>query len=246
MRSNSLKTLLFSTALSAVAALGVAGSVVLLKDRQQQNEAADRQKNILAVAGVLPEGKLTPNELGEIFSNKIREVSVNSQTGELCAPNSTIENLTTFEQRANDGQPQSAVCLPIYQRVENDQVVRHILPIEGRGLWSRLYGFIALSKDAQHIESIKFYKHGETAGLGGEIENPRWTAKWEGRQPFNEQGQVDIQVIRGPAGSPESDPHHVDGLSGATLTGNGVTQLVQFWLSDAGFGPYLARAREAK
>ena len=131
----------------------------------------------------------------------------------------------------------------VYQMVENDQIQKIILPIEGKGLWSTLYGFLALGPDTTSIEGITFYQHGETPGLGGEVDNPSWKALWSGRQAYDESWEPVIEVIKGHAGPPSEDPYAVDGLSGATLTARGVTYLVRYWLGEQGFGPYLERFR---
>jgi Na+-transporting NADH:ubiquinone oxidoreductase subunit C len=107
------------------------------------------------------------------------------------------------------------------------------------GLWGTMYGFIAIDKDLNTIQGLTFYKHKETPGLGAEIDNPNWKAKWPGRLIHDDSGNIAIKVIKGPAASPSEAPHQVDGLSGATLTSNGVTNLLKFWLGDNGFGPYL-------
>ena len=93
---------------------------------------------------------------------------------------------------------------------------------------------------------ITFYEHGETPGLGGEVDNPRWKSLWKGRKAFDDSGEVRIAVIKGQAGPPESDPYRVDGLSGATITSRGVTNLLAFWLGDAGFGEYLGHYRSER
>jgi Na+-transporting NADH:ubiquinone oxidoreductase subunit C len=131
----------------------------------------------------------------------------------------------------------------VYQRVEGGQVQSLILPIEGKGLWSTLYGYLALATDTTTIEGITFYEHGETPGLGGEIDNPSWKSVWIGRQAFDENWQPAIEVIKGFAGPVAEDPFRVDGLSGATLTARGVSNLVRFWLGEDGFEPYLAALR---
>ena len=131
----------------------------------------------------------------------------------------------------------------VYQRVQEGQVQSLILPIEGKGLWSTLYGFLALSADVQTIEGITYYEHGETPGLGGEVDNPRWRALWPGRQAFDNQWQPAIRLVKGQVGGPAEDPYAVDALSGATITSNAVTELLRFWLSGQGFGPYLEKAR---
>ncbi|MGB6994669.1 MAG: NADH:ubiquinone reductase (Na(+)-transporting) subunit C [Thermoanaerobaculia bacterium] len=116
-----------------------------------------------------------------------------------------------------------------------------ILPVEGYGLWSTLYGFIALDADLDTVRGITFYEHKETPGLGGEVDNPGWKARWDGRKVYGQDGLPRIEVIKGQAGPADEDPYRVDGLSGATLTSRGVTNLVQFWMSESGFGPLLDR-----
>ena len=123
---------------------------------------------------------------------------------------------------------------------------KYIFPIEGKGLWSTLYGFIALAPNFNVIRGLIFYDHAETPGLGGEVENPSWKAKWPGRTVYGPKGsspkswgKPKIKVVKGLAGPPSKDPHKVDGLSGATITSNGVTHLVRFWLGENGFGPFI-------
>jgi Na+-transporting NADH:ubiquinone oxidoreductase subunit C len=97
-----------------------------------------------------------------------------------------------------------------------------------------MYGFVALDLDGETIKAIKFYQHTETAGLGGEIQNPKWAATWQGKK-------LPIDIVKGTAGN---DVHKVDGLSGATLTSNGVENTFKFWTGDDAFGPFLAKVRE--
>jgi Na+-transporting NADH:ubiquinone oxidoreductase subunit C len=108
-----------------------------------------------------------------------------------------------------------------------------------------MFGFLALDADFRTIRGFTFYEHGETPGLGGEIDNPRWQKKWQGKLAFSEDGQVMIEVLRGSveAGDPLA-PYRVDGISGATKTTQGVQGLVRFWLGENGYGPFLDRAAE--
>jgi Na+-transporting NADH:ubiquinone oxidoreductase subunit C len=102
---------------------------------------------------------------------------------------------------------------------------------------------VALDADASTIRGITYYQHGETAGLGGEVDNLRWKALWPGRLVYDDSGEVAIRVKKGRAGPVDEDPHQVDGLSGATLTSNGVTNMLRFWLGENGFATYLDRYR---
>ena len=121
-----------------------------------------------------------------------------------------------------------------------------VLPIEGLGLWSTLYGFVALDADTRTVRGLTYYDHGETPGLGGEVDNTRWKALWPGRQVLGDGWQPEIEVIKGAAGAPADDPHRVDGLSGASITSRGVTEMLRFWLGSEGFGPYLERIRSGR
>jgi Na+-transporting NADH:ubiquinone oxidoreductase subunit C len=123
---------------------------------------------------------------------------------------------------------------------------RIILPIHGQGMWSTLYGLIALKADLNTIAAVTFYEQTETAGLGDQIQRPVWQALWQGRQLFGGDGGVRFRVASGVVepGARDSE-HEVDGLSGATVTGTGVTNLVRFWFGSEGYGPLLAEIREA-
>ncbi len=118
--------------------------------------------------------------------------------------------------------------------------------MRGYGLWGTLYGYMALKGDLDTIAGLGFYSQKETPGLGGEVDNPKWKAEWRGVKLYDEQGKVAVQLVknRAPAGSPEA-AYQVDALSGATLTTRGVQHLVQFWLGEHGFGPFLDNLRKS-
>ncbi len=244
----------FAAMVCLVCSIFVSGSAVALRERQDLNKVLDRQKKVLTVAGLINEGqKIGADEVTRIFDESIRARVVDLETG---AYDDTID-VTTYDQAKATLDPLLSVVAPsnragitrlpskalIYQKVSGDEIELYIFPIVGKGLWSTLYGFLALAPDAVTIEGITFYQHGETPGLGGEIDNPAWKGLWVGRKAYDEEGNPAISVIKGYAGTPEEDPHQVDGLSGSTLTGRGVTELVRFWLSEKGFNPYLDRIR---
>ena len=121
-----------------------------------------------------------------------------------------------------------------------------VIPIEGYGLWSTLYGFLAIGRDGNTIRGLTFYQHGETPGLGGEVDNPKWKALWPGRSAYDDAGNPAIRVVKGNAGNAQETPHQVDGLSGATITSNGVSTMLEFWLGEQGFRKYLQRFQEGQ
>jgi Na+-transporting NADH:ubiquinone oxidoreductase subunit C len=246
---------LFALAVCGVCSIFVAVSAVSLKDRQELNKALDVQSKVLVLAGLMAEGeRLSGEEIGARFERSIEQKIVKLSTGEY---DETID-VVTFDQRAAAADSDTSEAAPAnlakVRRTPHHAVVYHvkdesgefkslILPIQGQGLWSTLYGFIALGPDANGIQGITFYEHGETPGLGGEVDNPRWKGLWAGRKAFNEKGEVAIRVKKGRAGTPEQDPHQVDGLSGATITSRGVSGTLSFWLGDHGFGSYLDQFR---
>jgi Na+-transporting NADH:ubiquinone oxidoreductase subunit C len=244
----------FATAVCFVCALVVATSAVGLKERQLENQLLDRQKKVLVVAGLMKEGeRLDREEVATRFEASIQPNVVDLRTGNY---DESIDP-AQFDQRKASKDPATSMAAPanaakvarlphkalVYQVVRGGEIDSVILPIEGKGLWSTLYGYLALDTDTTTIRGITFYQHGETPGLGGEVDNPRWKARWPGRKAFDDEWSPAISVKKGTAGSPEDDPYQVDGLTGATITSRGVSHLVRFWIGDDGFGPYLAQLR---
>ena len=132
----------------------------------------------------------------------------------------------------------------VYLVMDGDKIERVVLPIEGSGLWGMMYGFLAVEGDGQTAYGIRFYEHQETPGLGANVDNPAWQAKWRGKQLLDSRGNPEIQIVKGKA-PPDSD-YQIDGLAGATLTGRGVQSFVQRWLGKEGFGPFLRRLQRAQ
>src|SRR5690606_15978626 len=123
----------------------------------------------------------------------------------------------------------------VYLVEENGQLDTLILPVRGYGLWSTMQGFIAVKGDLNTVTGFGFYEHGETPGLGGEIDNPQWKALWPGKEVFNAEGEVALHVIKGNVDrSSPAAKNQVDGIAGATLTSNGVNYLLDFWLGESG------------
>ena len=244
----------FAAAICVVCSVVVATSAVILKPKQVANKIIDRQKKVLVVANLMEEKEgLTDEEIRERYTKSIKTKIINLSTGEYAKD---VDG-STFDQRKASKKPETSKAAPanlakvmripnhgmVYHVVKNNQVEMLIIPIEGYGLWSTLYGFLALSGDTKTIRGITFYEHLETPGLGGEVDNPRWKALWDGRLAFDENWDIKIQVIKGVAGSASEDPFHVDGLSGASITSRGVTNMLSFWLGSKGYGPYLKKYR---
>jgi Na+-transporting NADH:ubiquinone oxidoreductase subunit C len=252
-KEGAVYTLFFAGIVCTVSGLFVSGAAVYLRSRQEENKKLDMQRNVLLAANLIDDdAETTPGEVQEMFKERVREEIVTLKTGE---PDPEADP-ATFDQREAAQNPETSTPAPpnpakvaripndgrVFHIMDGDRVDRLVLPVEGKGLWSTLYGFLALDgRDPKVVRGISFYEQGETPGLGGEVENPKWRALWNGRQAMDSHFNPVIEVIKGKAGPVSEDPRHVDGLSGATLTSNGVTALVQFWLGEHGFGPYLER-----
>ena len=115
------------------------------------------------------------------------------------------------------------------------------MPLHGYGLWSTLYGFIALEENGNDIFGLQFYEHAETPGLGAEVDNPRWKALWNGKKLADAEGNLAITVAK--TAPPAGPDHHIDALAGATLTTVGIDNLVKFWMGESGYGPFITKLK---
>lgn len=245
------KILLVALSLCLVCSVVVSTAAVLLKPAQEANKSLDKKRNILQAAGML----VPDISIDEQFA------SVNTRVVDLRTGKFTDDvDPERYDQRKAAKDPEQSLKLESDQdkakisRRENYAVIylvegeggeldKIILPVHGYGLWSTLYGFVALEADANTVAGLGFYEHAETPGLGGEVDNPRWKALWPGKQVYKD-GTVKLGLIKGsvdPAGA--NADWEIDGLSGATLTARGVTNLVQFWLGEDGFEPFLENLR---
>ncbi|MDG1819740.1 MAG: Na(+)-translocating NADH-quinone reductase subunit C [Porticoccaceae bacterium] len=240
------KTFGVAALLCIVCAIVVSSAAVVLRPAQQANKLLDLKTNILASAGLLQAGVDVETQFEQITTR-----IVDMETGRF----TDAVDVATYDQRKASKDPALSVELTgeediakIKRRakyssvyiVEGEQgIEKIILPIKGYGLWSTMYGFLALESDLQTVAGIGFYEHAETPGLGGEIDNPNWKASWVGKQAYN-QGDLVLSVIKGRVDTERAGSEsQIDGLAGATLTTRGVDKLIQYWLGDEGFQPLI-------
>mgnify|MGYP006072202725 CR=1 FL=1 len=243
------RTVTVALVLCIVCSLVVSSAAVLLKDKQDVNKKIDRYTNILAAAGMLQADAGIEEQFNELVTSRVVDLNSGLFTDEVDADSfdqlrsakdrSISINLTSSEDIAKISRRENFALVYL---VETDgQLNKIILPVRGYGLWSTLHGYLALEKDGQTVAGLGFYQHTETPGLGGEVDNPRWKALWPGKKVYKD-GNVEIQLVKGSV-DPASDSadYQIDGLAGATLTSNGVTNLVQFWLGEQGFQKFLGK-----
>lgn len=241
------KILTVAFSLCIVCAVVVSTAAVMLKPAQQANQALDRKRNILAAAGILEQGSSVEEQFAKIDTRV-----VDLRSGRF----TDAVDPGDYNQRAAAKDPALSVKLAgeddpakilrrehyaiVYlSETADGEIDKIILPVHGYGLWGQLYGFIALESDANTVAGLGFYEHKETPGLGGEVDNPRWKALWPGKQVYAD-GDVALEVMKGSVDPASSGAEYqVDGLAGATLTTRGVSHLVQYWLGENGFAPFL-------
>ena len=213
-RDSISNTLFVAIGLSLICSVLVASAAIVLKPVQLKNQEEYRQRIILEVAGLMVPG----GNIAELFAT-VEPSNVEIASGE------TVE---------------------IYLATENGELQQIILPISGPGLWSTMRGYLSVAPDGNTVKGIRFYEHAETPGLGDQIDKPDWRNLWVGRKLYGDDNVPKIAVVRGFVQRDGSNPdanYQIDGLSGATLTGNGVTDLVRHWVGPEGFGPYLENYR---
>lgn len=218
----------FLFAIIVCVASGVLLSAVSEGFRKQQelNAVLDVKKNILKAVHLKEPISLQakPNDVLKIYDSKIEEVVINEQ-GEL------IEGKQPADIKENEKN-----LHPLYIYKEDGQVEAYAFPIVGQGLWSTLYGYLALEADAATIRGITFYKHGETPGLGAEIEKDWFQNNFKGKKIWSvkEKRLTPTVVVKGRAQEQykgEELQYHVDGITAATITGSGVTGMMEKWLN---------------
>lgn len=237
--------------LCLAASLVVSVASVSLRPQQQINKELDRKKNILVAADLFKDEQ----SIDEVFAKYIQTKVVDLATGEYVES----VNAKDFDPRKAAKDPEKNHKISddhdiagikvrsqwaLTYEVYNDQggFEKVVLPVHGKGLWSTLYGFLAVNSDLNTVGGLGFYEHAETPGLGGEVDNPRWKALWPGKKIYNDQGEVALEVIKGNVDPSRSGSEYkVDGLSGATITSRGVSHLLQYWLSDHGYKTYIKK-----
>ena len=240
--------------LCLVCSIIVAGAAVNLRPAQQLNKELDKKQNILRAAGMLPakaavdaEGRGVEELFGQFSVHAVdlasgrfvADFDVDNYNERRAARDpASSRDLSNAEDIATLGRLENVALIYI---MENDAgIERVVLPVRGYGLWGTLYGFLALEGDLRTISGLAFYDQKETPGLGGEVDNPNWKAQWVGVQLFDDVGEPAVRLVktRSASGS-EAATYEVDALSGATLTSRGVENLIRFWASELGFGPFL-------
>ena len=231
-------------------------SAVGLRPLQERNALIERSRNIVALSGLVdPSVSLSGEEvLAAVAQMDVRVLNID--TGEF----EDAIDPEEFNPRSAALDAELGVAIPpdqdlaklghrsrfeiVYLAYDGDEIHRVILPIVGQGMWSTLYGYIALENDFSTIAAATFYEQAETAGIGDKIADPDWLEIWQGRSLYGNDGSYRFRIASGPV-DPDSAAaaHEVDGISGATVTASAVSNLVHYWFGPHGYEPFLENLR---
>ena len=225
MRSDAY-TITFTTIITVILGLGLSYTADSLRGRQILNEELDIKKNILSVLGYKQDVPWTNEEVQSLYDKNINEIRID-KVGSV---------LDQVDQSGN-------FAYTIYQSSENNMVTGYAIPIAGKGLWGTMYGYFAIEPDAETVKGITFYKHKETPGLGAEVDKDWFKNNFIGKKLTDKNGElVSIEVVKGYVSKTDPEAlHKVDGISGATITGTGLTTFLKSDLEK--YEPYFARVR---
>jgi Na+-transporting NADH:ubiquinone oxidoreductase subunit C len=241
------KTVVVAFILCVVCSILVSVTAIGLRPIQLKNAELDVKKNILMAAGLYEEGI----EIESAFES-IETLIINFETGEKVDSIAPSE----YDMAKAVKNPKYSVKIPskedigglssrpkyakVYLTRESDGTVKNIiLPIQSKGLWSTMNGFMSLEGDARTVANFSYYQQGETPGLGAEVNNPKWKATWQGKKIYNDDMVPAIDVTKNNSGS----AYEIDALSGATITGDGVQSSINYWFGDHGFAKFLENVR---
>ena len=225
MRSDAY-TIVFTTIITVILGLGLSYTADSLRERQILNEELDIKKNILSVLGYKQDTPWTNEEVQSLYDSNINEIRID-EVGLV---------LDEVDKSGN-------FSYTIYQSSENNKVTGYAIPIAGKGLWGTMYGYFAIEPDAETVKGITFYKHKETPGLGAEVDKDWFKNNFIGKKLTDKNGElVSIEVVKGYVSKTDPEAlHKVDGISGATITGTGLTTFLKSDLEK--YEPYFARVR---
>lgn len=254
-----MKAFLVVLVVALVCSSLVSAAVVILRPIQLNNQLLDQSRNIMQLTGLLPaDVEIQDDELLQLFKNlDSRIVDIDA-----AAFDDSLDPYT-FDKRRAANNPELSVAIPAQLDTtglgrrsrfspaflvwQDDDFERIILPMRGNGMWSTLYGYIALESDLSTIAAAVFYEQNETPGLGDQVTRPDWLAQWQGRQLYDDQGEIRFAVAGGRVDPDSSSAaFEVDALTGATVTADAVTGLVHYWFGPHGFQPFLDRLREER
>jgi len=233
--------LIFTIAMCVIAAVLLSGMFYATKPAADKNEVVFNKRAILAAVDNHLEksvDNMTDEEVLEVFNTQVQQIAVNTQGEEV--GDIKAEDIDMAKERK---KPAEDRVLPFFVYTANDGEKYYIISVRGSGLWDEIWGNIALESDLNTVAGASFDHKAETPGLGAEIkDNPAFPEQFIDTQIYNNEGElVSVTVRKGGARDPL---HEVDGISGATITSDGVTKMLETGLKL--YQPYIEKVRAEK
>ncbi len=246
------KTFLVAFLLCVVCSVLVCLAAIVRIDKEAYNKQLEIRKTVLAAGGYQQQIDDGGN-IDELFTANMELKLVDLATGEY----TTAVDAATYNQREAVENAELSVKVPAeldaaaigtrakYAAIYVDKSGTTILPVRGAGMWGPMYAYISIAADTTTVKGLTFYQHAETPGLGAEIDNPNWKKQWPEKQIFNASGKLALKVVKkGKYNAGASDAiNTIDGLAGATVTGDKVHAIIKYWFGEHGFGPFLAKLK---
>lgn len=207
---------IFSSVMVIAVATLLSLAATLLQPAQEKNLEIEKKKSMLESINI-PADR---NNAEELYGRYIKESIVLNSKGEI------IEGVDAFNIAVNIEQkkPLDQQYLPVFMATPDDGEKVIILPVEGKGLWGPIFGYVSLKSDMSTIYGVTFDHKGETPGLGAEINTPPFEGMFPGKTIFQDGKFVSIIVYKG--GAKKNDPHGVDAISGGTITSKGLEKML--------------------
>lgn len=249
MQQSNLYIITFSVILTVVLGLLLSGTSQVLMPLQKEAEALDKKKQILgAVISGEEIGAMTPEEVNSYYLSRIASVVVDMTGAEITEKDGAAVSAETVDIAKNYKKAPEDRLYPVFiYHAEGDDssVESYIFPVYGAGLWDAIWGFVALDTDMNTIGGVTFAHAGETPGLGARITEPGVQARFEGKEIYNESGNlVAVEMQKGEGKDYSNNPHQVDGMSGATITANGVNSMLENYLG--AYQPFIESNKSSK
>ncbi|QYJ78253.1 Na(+)-translocating NADH-quinone reductase subunit C [Shewanella acanthi] len=242
-------TMIFTITLCLLCSFMITGTAGILKERKLAKKRDELQRFVLMASDVgLGEG----TEFRDIFAKSVKPLLINLDTGKVDSDTNVLDfdermaainpdtsstpkkDIAKIKTRANDVR-----VFKVFD--DNGKLSSVVVPFYGKGLWSIIYGYMAVEPDLNTVKGIVVYEHGETPGIGDFITDPDWLGLWKGKKLFDDNGKFAMRLVKG--GAKEGDTHGVDAVSGATMTGRGLQRAVEFWFGEEGFQTFFKQLK---
>tara|TARA_R110001592_G_scaffold238127_1_gene497513 strand:- start:83679 stop:84446 length:768 start_codon:yes stop_codon:yes gene_type:complete len=226
----------FSVILTVVLGLLLSGTSEILKPIQKKAEELDTKKQILgAVIPAESIAEMKPEEVNEFYESRISSVVVNIEGEEITEQDGVEITAETVDVGKNFKKEPEERLFPVFIFLEEgseDAALAYVLPVYGNGLWDKIWGYVALKTDMDTIEGVTFSHAGETPGLGARITSLDVQQRYKDKSIYSEDGElVSVNMQKGEGKDYSGDPHKIDGMSGATITANGVNNMLKNYLN---------------